>query len=156
MRHLARTGVGLAVLLLTATQVSAHHAELLRSEPAVGAHVATSPAVVRAWFNQVVVVPGSVLAVADGEGRRFDVGGSQRDAVDGRLLVVRVGDLPPGQYTVTWRVVAEADLDLAQGSFAFSVGGDDLAGRARREGALALGLGLLVFLVLRLGAPARS
>ena len=133
--------------LLVASGAGAHHADLLRSEPAGGARV-VAPAEVRAWFNLPLVVPGSGLAVADAAGRRVDDGQPRRVDGDPRSLAVRLLDPPPGAYRVTWRVTAESDLDYAQGSFDFEIAAAR-DGWAAREGMLALGLGLLSLGVVR-------
>jgi methionine-rich copper-binding protein CopC len=133
--------------LLIAGVASAHHADLVRSEPARSARV-VAPDEVRAWFNQPLVVPGSGLAVTDAAGERVDDGAARRVDGDPRSLAVGLFDARPGAYTVTWRVTAENDLDYAEGSFGFEV----VAARdgwVAREGMLALGLGLLSLGVIR-------
>ena len=141
-----------SLLITLAGTASAHHAELVRSEPAGGARVA-APAEVRAWFNQPLVVPGSGLAVTDAAGERVDDGQPRRVDGDPHSLAVRLLDAAPGAYTVTWRVTAESDLDYAQGSFGFEIAAPR-EGWVAREGLLALGLGLLSLGVIRAARPA--
>jgi len=137
--------------LLITSVASAHHAELVRSEPGRGARV-VAPEDVRAWFNLPLVVPGSGLAVTDASGERVDDGQPRRVDGDPSSLAVRLVDARPGAYTVTWRVTAETDLDYAQGSFGFElVAARD--GWIGREGMLALGLGLLSLGVIRAARP---
>src|SRR5262245_4692597 len=150
-RAVRAAGVALLLSLLLVGRAGAHHADLVRAEPAPGARVAlpdstaagSSPAVeVRAWFNLPLIVPGSGLAVTDAAGARIDDGQQRRVDGDPHALAVRLVDPRPGAYTVTWRVMAETDLDYAQGSFGFEL----LAARdswVGREGVLALSLGLL-------------
>src|SRR5438093_7405035 len=107
--------------LLITPVASAHHADLVRSEPGQGARVSV-PTAVRAWFNLPLVVPGSGLAVTDARGQRVDDGQQRRVGGDARSLAVGLPDPQPGAYTVTWRVTAETDLDLSQGSLGYQVG----------------------------------
>jgi methionine-rich copper-binding protein CopC len=142
-----------ALLVAGAGAAGAHHADLVRAEPAAGARVAP-PGQALAWFNMPLVVPGSGLSVTDASGRRVDDGQQRRVGDDPRSLAVGLPVTPPGAYTVTWRVTAESDFDYAQGSFGFEV----VAARdgwASREGLLAVGIGLLTFGVLRAARPAR-
>jgi methionine-rich copper-binding protein CopC len=147
-----RAAAAALLLFALAGRAGAHHADLVRSEPAGGAPVA-APEEVRAWFNQPLVVPGSGLAVTDAAGGRVDDGQSRRVDGDPHSLAVRLLDTPPGAYTVTWRVTAETDLDYAQGSFGFEVAARR-DGWLAREGMLALGLGLLSLAVVRAARPA--
>src|SRR5262245_33183192 len=149
-----RAALATAALLLAlglAGSADAHHAEMVRSEPASGARVA-APGEVRAWFNLPLIVPGSGLAVTDAAGQRVDDGQQRRVDGDPRSLAVRLVDPPPGAYTVTWRVTAENDLDYAQGSFDFLVAAPR-DGWVSREGLLALGLGLFSLGVVRAARP---
>jgi len=153
--------VALGWALLAAGPASAHHADLVRSEPSQGARVAVpgpvesgspGPIEVRGWFNLPLIVPGSGLAVTDARGQRVDDREQRRVGGDLHSLAVELPDPAPGAYTVTWRVMAESDFDYAQGSFGFEV----VAARqgwAGREGLLALGLGLLTFGVMRAARP---
>jgi methionine-rich copper-binding protein CopC len=124
----------------------AHHADLVRSQPADGAQLAEAPRDVRAWFNLPLIEPGSGLAVTDQDERRVDAGNTRHDDVDPALLVAELPALAPGRYKVTWRVMAANDLDYNEGSFTFTVVADlwrTLLARARSGGALAVGLGLV-------------
>jgi len=139
-----------ALLLAVSTTAGAHHAAVVRSEPAANTRLGALPSEVRAWFTMPVVVPGTGLRVTDGAGRRVDDEAPRRDPGDPRTVSVRLIDPRPGSYTVLWSVVAEADLDFAQGHFGFEVGGG--GADWRRKGLLALGMGLLVYGMLRSAA----
>src|SRR5207247_11211839 len=128
------------------------HGELVSAQPGRGARRLESPPEVRAWFNLPLVVPGSGLSVVDQEGQRVDDRQQWRVDGDQRSLLVRMSQLAPGTYTVTWRVTAETDLDYAQGSYAFEVL-PARAGWPGREGVLAVGLALLVYGALRSARP---
>jgi len=138
--------VALFAALALAHPASAHHADLVRSQPANGAQLAEAPRDVRAWFNVPLVEPGSGLAVTDQDERRVDAGHTRQDGADPALLVAELPALAPGRYKVTWRVIAENDLDYNEGSFTFTVVADvwrTLRARAGSGGALAVGLGLV-------------
>jgi methionine-rich copper-binding protein CopC len=148
-----RPALGLAIgLTLLAAAASAHHAELIRSEPPKGAQLTEAPRELRAWFNAPLVVPGSGLAVTDERDQRVEQGSARLEAGDATQLVVGLPALAPGSYRVTWRVTAATDQDFNQGDFTFAVVGDPgraLLDRLRGAGLLALGLGLLTWGVLR-------
>jgi methionine-rich copper-binding protein CopC len=136
----------LVTALALASPALAHHADLVRSQPADGAQLAEAPRDVRAWFNLPLIEPGSGLAVTDQDERRVDAGNTRHDDVDPALLVAELPALAPGRYKVTWRVMAANDLDYNEGSFTFTVVADlwrTLLARARSGGALAVGLGLV-------------
>ena len=145
----AMVGVALVAALL-GKAAQAHHADVTRSDPPNGARLAVRPPVVRAWFNQPLVIPGSGFTVTDESGRRLDDGVQTLDPTDARQLRVQLVDGGQGTYTVTWRVMAESDFDYAQGAFSFVVEGPGPLERATREGLLALAIGLVSLGVVRL------
>lgn len=100
------------------------HARLVRSEPANQSSVATAPKVVHAWFTEELRVQGSTISVLDARGRRMDggKGGVDLDDLDRKSMMVRVGPLAPGTYTVKWKVVSVDDLAVTTGAFTFFVG----------------------------------
>lgn len=107
--------------------------------------LASSPRGVLALFDQPVALPGSGLAIADAGGTRHDRGGTTRGQVDAASLAVDLPELPPGRYTVTWRVASEADGEFNQGSFDFTVGPE--LGSLMPSGAQLGGLGLVVLVL---------
>jgi methionine-rich copper-binding protein CopC len=150
---IGRAILGVLVLsVVLAASVSAHHAELTRSEPTNGARVAGSPREVRAWFTAPLVVPGSGLAVTDERGQRVENGPVRLEPGDRTQLSVGLPSLAPGEYRVTWRVTADTDQDYNEGFFTFAVFAEPGAGlldRLRGAGLLALAIGLLAFGVAR-------
>jgi hypothetical protein len=98
-------------------------------------------------FDQPVEMPGSGLAVTDARGVRVDRGGTARGEVDQASLAVDLPPLPPGVYTVTWRVTSQADAEFNQGSFDVTLRPD--LGTLWPEGDR---LGALGLVVLVLGA----
>ena len=96
------------------------HATLLQTTPADGSVVADGPAEVTLTFDQgVSTAPGAVKVLAP-DGSRVDTGTSAlRDG--GRLLAESLHpDLPPGTYTILWRVIS-ADTHTVFGAQTFSV-----------------------------------
>ena len=107
-----------ALLLGTA---EAHHVRIVRSDPPAGAELVASPRAVLVLLDQPVEMPGSGIAVTDARGVRVDRGGTARGEIDRASLAVDLPPLPPGEYTVTWRVTSEADGEFNQGTFGFTV-----------------------------------
>ena len=122
--------VALASVLTTALPAYAH-TSLTSSDPAKGATV-TSPRQIRLTFADPVRFTGVV--VVDAHGGHHESGKSQ--AVDNHVTEAIAGVLPPGVYTVGWRVVAP-DGHPVTGKYTFTVKGgkvyvtDEAGGTAR-------------------------
>jgi copper resistance protein C len=97
------------------------HAFLDHASPAVGSMVPTSPPALRLWFTQGLEPAFSTATVTDASGARVDDGRPQVDPKDPTLLIVPIKKLPPGTYTVAWRVVS-VDTHNTDGTFTFTVG----------------------------------
>jgi methionine-rich copper-binding protein CopC len=115
----------LAALVAAATLFAAGaawaHAFLDHASPAVGSTVPTAPPVLRLWFTQGLEPAFSSVTVTDTSGKRVDGGDAKVDAKDATLLTVSLKRLPPGTYTVKWRVVS-VDTHTTNGDFTFTVG----------------------------------
>lgn len=94
------------------------HASLDHAFPAVGSTVHASPTEVRIWFSESIEPAFSSIVVADASGHRVDRGNA--DSKDASELRVGLAPLPPGTYTVTWRVTS-VDAHSTEGNFTFSV-----------------------------------
>lgn len=105
--------------LALATRAEAH-AFLDHADPKVGSTVARPPAEIRLWFTSPLEPAFSTAEVRDAHGQSVNAGRAHLDARDRSLLVVPVGALPPGNYTVRWRVVAR-DTHRTEGHFTFTV-----------------------------------
>ena len=110
----------IAALLFVSPAVCFAHAFLDHSEPRVGSHVDQSPAQVRIWFTMGVEPDFSTISVFDSSGHAIDKNDTHGDPSDSELLSVSVPKLPPGEYRVQWKVVAE-DTHKTQGGFKFIV-----------------------------------
>jgi methionine-rich copper-binding protein CopC len=126
MRYL-RLVAGLLVALALAplTPLPAYaHARPDRADPPIEGVVPTAPAVLQVWFGEGVTASGSSLQVVDGAGNRVDAGDSRVDLndPDRKRMLVSLGQLADGVYTVNWRTLSADDGDAAEGSFRFGVG----------------------------------
>jgi copper transport protein len=164
IRALALALAALALLPATAGA----HALLKSTTPERGERLDAAPEQVSLRFSEPVEAEFGAVRVFDSEGREVQTGGTiQR----GAEVAVRLRDgLGEDGYTVTYRVIS-ADSHPVSGGFMFVVGdapapsttvgellGDDEAGavtgtalglvRAVQFGAIALGLGALLFTLL--------
>ena len=116
--------VSLLASLMLLPLPSAHaHAELVSSNPVVGAHLDVLPNLVEVTFDGNLLSIGSaktnVLIVRDSGSHQVDAKNSQ---VSGARLSVDVNPVTTsGEFTVSWRVVS-SDGHPEEGSYQFSVG----------------------------------
>jgi copper resistance protein C len=110
--------VAVAGVLATAAPAQAH-TTLTWSDPKKGTTVTASPAQLRLTFGDPVRFPGVVLT--DAKGGHHESG--KASAVDNHVVEKVAGVLPPGVYTVGWRVVAE-DGHPVTGKFTFTMKAD--------------------------------
>jgi copper transport protein len=99
------------------------HASLASSDPASGAMLDSAPATVTLKFTEPPDPRLSIVHVLDVNGTPVESGPAE--AVPGPDDQLRIGlpaDLPDGVYTVSWRVVSEADGHSSAGAFSFGVG----------------------------------
>jgi copper transport protein len=160
------TALALAAALPAAASA---HATLQESTPERGAALERPPAAVTLRFDEPVEVAFGAVRVFDAQGRRVDSGPTFHPGGRGEQVAVKLkGGLGRGGYTATYRVVS-ADSHPISGGFVFTVGGgtapsatvDQLLGadagpvtsvafgaaRAAQYAAIALGVGVLAFLV---------
>lgn len=113
----------LASLMLLPLPLAQAHAELVSSNPVVGAHLDALPTQIEVTFDGNLLNIGSaktnVLIVKDPQGRQIDAKNSH---VSGAKLSVDVNPATAsGELTVSWRVVS-SDGHPEEGSYQFSVG----------------------------------
>ena len=108
------------LVILIAPAFCFAHAFLDHSDPRVGSHVQQQPAQVRIWFTMGVEPDFSTIEVFDGNGHAVDKSDTHADPSDDKMLSVSLDHLPPGEYRVQWKVVAE-DTHKTQGGFKFIV-----------------------------------
>lgn len=115
---------GLVTSLLWLPLPSAQaHADLVSSNPAVGAHLDALPTRIEVTFDGKLLTIGgaktNVLMVRDSQGSQIDAKNSQ---VSGAMLNVDVKPVTTsGEFTVSWRVVS-SDGHPEEGSYQFTVG----------------------------------
>jgi methionine-rich copper-binding protein CopC len=116
-------GLGLALALvicaLTAS-VAIGHAVLQRAEPRVDSTLTRSPDEVKLYFNERLEAAYSSLRVLNDQGVRVDRRDSRVDRSSPALLRATLPPLPPGTYTVRWRVLS-IDADVTEGDFTFRI-----------------------------------
>lgn len=114
------TNVFCVVTALLAPVPALAHAILVKSQPAKDETVVQAPKQVDLWFNAAVRGEYKALAVIDSSGKRVDNHDVEQSLTDGSHIYATVGDLPPGKYTIRYRVVSE-DTHIVTGKFDFSV-----------------------------------
>jgi methionine-rich copper-binding protein CopC len=89
--------------------------------PGVGLTVSGSPRELRLYFTQGVVTAFSSVQVTSSAGAAIAASRPVSDPSDQQILIVRLGRaLPPGTYTVSWRVVSINGRPTS-GTFHFTV-----------------------------------
>ena len=111
--------VALGIVLLQGAPASAH-AELVETDPAEGAVVATAPETVTLTFNEPVRLTSQEIAVYDAEGEPV-ASTARANAEEVRVGLAGAADLPDGTYVVSWNVLSGDGHPIA-GALTFSVG----------------------------------
>ena len=96
------------------------HAHLDHANPAAGGTVKSPPKEVTLSFTEAVEPKFSSIVVQDAKGAAMQSGTAQGVAGNTAQLRVGVKPLPPGTYTVEWRVMS-VDTHRSQGRFTFTV-----------------------------------
>jgi copper resistance protein C len=108
------------LLVVLGTCLANAHAALDHAEPRVGNTVKPAPRTVSVWFTQNIEPAFSRLEVYDSAGGRVDAGKATNGG-DHKSMHISVKPLPPGTYTVRWRVLS-VDTHTTEGNFNFHVG----------------------------------
>lgn len=108
--------------VLSAAPGASAHAGLEASDPAAGSQLATAPAQVSLSFTEPPDPSLSVIHVLDTNGTPMESGPAAAGDGPRQVTVPLPGSLPDGSYTVSWRVVSQADGHVTAGTFAFGVG----------------------------------
>jgi len=113
--------VALALLACVLSVSSADgHAVLQRAEPRVESKLKRPPEEVRLYFTERLEPAYSALRVLDARGLQVDRRDSRVDRANPALLRATLPPLPPGIYTVRWRVLS-IDADVTEGDFTFRI-----------------------------------
>lgn len=105
--------------LLLMPQAAFAHAKLTRSEPKAAAKLDRPPGRVELWFSDELAQGLATVEVTDAQGGRVE-SGEVTLADANKKAQVELKDLPPGTYTVAYRVVS-TDEHTIRGKFSFSV-----------------------------------
>ena len=135
-RHLALTGIALLLSLINMGHVRAHTA-LVMATPAAGSTVTEFPEEITLEFNEPLLVIGTsktnFFDLTGPDGFKIEL---EDLPVDGARLSARTsqGDLAPGEYVISYRVVAE-DGHVLRGEFGFTYNSSqvDQEGLVREE-----------------------
>ena len=119
-----QAAVSVALLLgLAFSAREAHaHAVPVTMDPAPNARLAAAPREVVVRFSERVEPRPSALEVLDARGQRVDRGDATVDVADPWRYRVALPSLPPGAYTVSWRVLSADDGHVTHGAHVFAVG----------------------------------
>lgn len=110
--------LGLITLLTCAGAIPARaHDQLLGSDPADGAILDTPPGAITLTFSAEILPVAPTVRVQDAAGA---VVVDADPFVAGAVVTQPMPTVPPGAYTVTWRVVS-TDGHPIEGTFAFTV-----------------------------------
>lgn len=105
-RRVVKAMLGASWLGLLAPLARAH-AALERSEPARRATLSKAPKKIRLWFNErLEPAYASIKLYGDGGEKLIETPKAVVDATDTKLLEMDLPPLPPGQYTVKYRVLS--------------------------------------------------
>lgn len=113
-------GTALALIIGVTAAASAHSFPEQENPPA-GATLTEPPAQVTIKYDAPIEKLFASLEVLNSAGQNQAVSNPEVSA-DGWKLSVSVNKLPPGEYTVQWRVVC-VDTHHTQGSYSFTVEG---------------------------------
>lgn len=119
-RVMAGATITLAMALSLHTPQVLAHAMLVKAEPARRAVLAKAPVQVRLWFNEEVEKDYAALTVLDGDKRPATEVIPQVSADDPKSIVLPLPELPPGKYTVKFRVLS-VDGHVVDSSYDFTV-----------------------------------
>ncbi len=96
------------------------HAELLKSAPARRAVLRVAPSRIQLWVNERLEPDFARLSVWDATGTQVDTQDARVDSADPKRLSVGLPALPPGTYTVKFRVLS-VDGHVVESQFTFRV-----------------------------------
>src|SRR5215213_4594384 len=111
--------IGVALLLVRPV---AAHATLVRSAPAAGALLDSSPPSLTLEFSEELDPAFSQAQLFDSQNQLVEPGPGTVDPNAPRVLRLILPDLPQGSYTALWRVRSLVDGHITQGSLSFGDG----------------------------------
>lgn len=114
--------IGLLLCWLTAypAAVSAH-ALLIRSIPAANAQLNQPPATIEMWFSEPLETGFSHACLFDSLGAEVAAGPAIIDPGDPTHMLLPLGQLQPGIYTIAWQTLSQTDGHEFYGSFPLTI-----------------------------------
>ena len=119
-RHLALSLAAAALLALPGAPAAEAHAVLVRSAPPGRATLTEKPDRVQLWFNERLEPAFSSVSVWSSAGTQVDAGDARVAPDDAKRLSVTLPALPPGAYSVRYRVLS-VDGHVVDSSFSFTI-----------------------------------
>jgi len=117
--RLVSLAAGLAMTLIAGE--AAAHSVLERAQPRGGSTLSAAPAELRLQFSERIEPGFTTVQVRGADGEDVAAGAPRIASQAGKVVVqVPLAPLPPGRYTVTWRVVS-ADTHATDGSYQFEI-----------------------------------
>lgn len=98
------------------------HSDLVRSQPASGARLATPPQQVRLWFSEPVERRYARVVVVGPAGAPVPAGELRAIPDEPTGVELRPEIAASGEYRVTWRVLSRVEGHVTTGAFAFRLG----------------------------------
>ncbi|HEX9990185.1 MAG TPA: copper resistance protein CopC [Chloroflexia bacterium] len=104
------------------------HAKLIKSSPVAGSILDASPQEIRLYLSEAVSLDFSTISILDRSRTDQQVGHFTRGDTDADVRATIPEPLPPGTYTVIWRVLSAVDGHVTAGTLAFRVRGTGTPG----------------------------
>ena len=101
---------------------AAAHANFVQSDPPAQSSVTRAPAQIQMLFSEAVEPRFVEVSVLDKDRKQVDAGDARLAAGTNDSVVASLGDLPPGVYTISWKMVSAVDGHQTRGLIPFSVG----------------------------------
>lgn len=120
------------LLLLLLSQIlrprtASAHANLVQSDPPAQASLARAPAQVQLIFSEAVEPRAIEVSVIDRDRRRVDRADVRLADGTNDTAVESLADLPPGVYTIVWKVASAVDGHVTSGRVPFQIGDPGVA-----------------------------
>jgi methionine-rich copper-binding protein CopC len=109
-----------AVVFLALPVPALAHAFLVKAIPARRAQLLRPPNRVQLWFNERLEPAYSTLSVTGANGQRVDSREVKVGPDDPKLLSVPLPQLPPGTYTIRFRVLS-VDGHVVESEYPFTI-----------------------------------
>jgi putative copper export protein/methionine-rich copper-binding protein CopC len=118
----ARRFILLGALFALAPATAWAHPHLVRSSPASGAHLESSPNEIRLVFTEIPMIAATRVLLLSSKGDTIQLDSLRRDPKDSHIVLAAIrSTLASGSYDLLWRTVA-SDGHGANGRIAFTVG----------------------------------